>query len=226
MDGIWGRVQAEVDARQGRKGMSPFDLLELPEPERGFMKKLLKKRVISLSDAAAELEQSEAEAAQTLREMAEVQETIVEARAALDEKRASEEALKARESEAEKRLWWKVKMRQMKGLIFYRQKPIGKYIVDFYCPKAKLAIEIDGSQHLVGETIEYDRIRDDYLDSLGLRVLRFNNAEVLTNMSGVLEKIEEEIEMKIPLNPSLRRRETDWGKAVDIRVCRVILSLS
>jgi hypothetical protein len=46
--------------------MNPFDLLELPEPERGFMKKLLKKRVISLSDAAAELEQSEAEAAQTL----------------------------------------------------------------------------------------------------------------------------------------------------------------
>ncbi len=96
-------------------------------------------------------------------------------------------------TDAEKRLWWKIRMKQVKGLFFYRQKPIGDYIVDFYCPKAKLAIEIDGSHHLVGETIEYDRIRDDYLRSLGLRVLRFNNTEVLKNIKGVLEKIEEEI---------------------------------
>ncbi len=101
-------------------------------------------------------------------------------------------------TEAEKHLWWKTRMRQVKGLIFYRQKPIGDYIVDFYCPKARLAIEIDGSHHLVGETMEYDRIRDNYLSELGLTVLRFTNTEVLTNIRGVLEKIEGEISEKIP----------------------------
>jgi hypothetical protein len=66
VDGIWGRVQAEVDAREGRKGMSPYDLLELPKDQRELMKKLLKQKIISLQDAAAELKQTEAEAAQTL----------------------------------------------------------------------------------------------------------------------------------------------------------------
>ena len=110
-------------------------------------------------------------------------------------------------TDTEKHLWWKIKTKQLKGLIFYRQKPIGEYIVDFYCPKANLVIEIDGSHHLVGETIEYDRIRDDYLSSLGLRVLRFTNADVLKNMKGVLDKIEEEIE-KIPLDPPFSKGET------------------
>jgi very-short-patch-repair endonuclease len=94
---------------------------------------------------------------------------------------------------AEKRLWAKIRMRQLQGYQFYRQKPIGDYIVDFFCPRAKLVIELDGSHHLVGETIEYDRIRDDYLSSLGLRVLRFTNADVLTCIEGVIERIENEI---------------------------------
>lgn len=71
MDGIWGRVQAEVDARQGRKGMNPYDLLELPKRQRDLMKKLLKQRVISLSDAAAELKQTEDEAERTLSDLVE-----------------------------------------------------------------------------------------------------------------------------------------------------------
>lgn len=66
MDGIWGRVQAEVDAREGRKGMSPYDLLELPRAQRELMKKLLKQKIISLRDAAAELQQTETETARTL----------------------------------------------------------------------------------------------------------------------------------------------------------------
>jgi len=97
-------------------------------------------------------------------------------------------------TDAEKQLWTKIRMRQLKGYRFYRQRPIGDYIVDFFCPRAKLVIEIDGSQHLVGETIEYDRIRDDYLSSLGLRVMRFNNNDVLTNIEGVIERIGEEIQ--------------------------------
>ena len=94
---------------------------------------------------------------------------------------------------AEKRLWAKIRMRQLQGYQFYRQKPIGDYIVDFFCPRAKLVIELDGSHHLIGETIEYDRIRDDYLSSLGLRVLRFTNTEVMTNIKGVVERIAEEM---------------------------------
>lgn len=96
-------------------------------------------------------------------------------------------------TDAERHLWMKIRMKQLKGRQFYRQKPIGDYIVDSYCPSAKLVIEIDGSQHLSDETTEYDRIRDEYIRSLGLRVMRFTNNEVLGNIDGVVEKIVEEV---------------------------------
>jgi len=96
-------------------------------------------------------------------------------------------------TEAERRLWAKIRMKQLKGCQFYRQKPIGDYIVDFFCSRAKLVIEVDGSHHLVGGTIEYDRIREEYLSSIGLRVLRFTNTDVLTHIGEVVEKIEEEL---------------------------------
>ena len=115
-------------------------------------------------------------------------------------------------TEAERHLWAKIRMKQLKGYQFYRQKPIGDYVVDFFCPKAKLAIEVDGSHHLVGEKIEYDRIRDEYLSSLGLRVLRFTNTEVLTHIEGVVESIAEEMR-KIPLSPPLLKGETKRGKS-------------
>ena len=101
--------------------------------------------------------------------------------------------LRGNMTDAERHLWARIRMKQLKGYQFYRQKPIGDYVVDFFCPKAKLAIEVDGSHHLVGEKIEYDRIRDEYLSSLGLRVLRFTNTEVLTHIEGVVESIEEEL---------------------------------
>jgi very-short-patch-repair endonuclease len=96
-------------------------------------------------------------------------------------------------TDAERHLWAKIRMKQLKGYQFYRQKPIGDYIVDFFCPRAKLVIEIDGSQHFSDETSQYDRIRDEYMSSLGLRVLRFTNTDVLTHTDGVVERIEEEI---------------------------------
>ena len=110
-------------------------------------------------------------------------------------------------TEAEKKLWSNIRINKL-GYWFYRQKPIGDYIVDFYCPGARLVIEVDGSQHLIGETIEYDRIRDDYLSSLGLKVLRFTNTNILTNVDGVVERIVDVINGKIPLNPPLRKGET------------------
>ena len=97
--------------------------------------------------------------------------------------------LRGNMTDAEKRLWGKIRVRQIGGYWFYRQKPIGDYIVDFYCPKAKLVIEVDGGQHLSGEIAENDRVRDEYLSNLGLRVLRFTNADVLRNIDGVVERI-------------------------------------
>jgi very-short-patch-repair endonuclease len=111
-------------------------------------------------------------------------------------------------TDAEKRLWAKIRMKQLNGYQFYRQKPIGDYIVDFYCPRAKLVSEVDGGQHSTDEVTEYDRIKDVYLSSLGLRVLRFPNTEVLKRVEGVVESIEEEISKKIPLSPPFSKGET------------------
>jgi very-short-patch-repair endonuclease len=97
-------------------------------------------------------------------------------------------------TDAEKCLWARIRMKQLKGCQFYRQKPIGDYIVDFFCPRAKLVVEVDGSQHLSNEMAEYDRMRNEYMSSLGLRVLRFNNDDVLTNIDGVVERIMEELQ--------------------------------
>ncbi len=74
---------------------------------------------------------------------------------------------------------------------FYRQRIIGDYIVDFYCPKAKLVIELDGSQHYDDNAEKYDENRTKYLQSLGLSVLRFTNDDINKNFSGVCEMINE-----------------------------------
>jgi len=125
-------------------------------------------------------------------------------------KNLKEHARQLRENmtDAERHLWAKIRMKQLKDYQFYRQKPIGDYIVDFFCPKAKLIIEVDGSQHFVNETIEYDRIREEYVSSLGLKVLRFTNTEVLKHVEGVVERIAEEMNEKIPLNPPFPKGET------------------
>ena len=77
----------------------------------------------------------------------------------------------------------------MKGHPFYRQKIIGKYIVDFYCPKANLAIELDGGQHYTEAGKIKDETRDDALKKMGIRVLRISDREVFENMGGVMEGI-------------------------------------
>jgi len=96
-------------------------------------------------------------------------------------------------TDCEKLLWSKIRRKQLKGYKFYRQKVIGNYIVDFYCPRAKLVIELDGGQHFMDEGIERDKERDRYLSSLGLKVLRFTDKEVINELSSVLEKIYENL---------------------------------
>ena len=96
-------------------------------------------------------------------------------------------------TDAERLIWKKIRGRQLKELQFYRQKPIGQYITDFCCPKAKLILEIDGGQHYEAGGEAKDKIRNDYFKNTGFRVLRFTNVEVLKNIDGVINKIWEEI---------------------------------
>jgi very-short-patch-repair endonuclease len=76
-------------------------------------------------------------------------------------------------TDAEKRLWSKLRLKQLNGYQFYRQIVIGNYIVDFCTPALKLVIEVDGSQHYSDEGLQSDKIRDKYLQGCGLKVLRF-----------------------------------------------------
>ncbi|MGR3317712.1 MAG: endonuclease domain-containing protein [Candidatus Anammoxibacter sp.] len=92
-------------------------------------------------------------------------------------------------TESEKLLWSKLRRKQLKECQFYRQKIIGNYIVDFYCPKSKLIIELDGGQHYTYEGITKDKERDNYMVSLGLKVFRFSDSDVFKNLDGVMETI-------------------------------------
>jgi very-short-patch-repair endonuclease len=92
-------------------------------------------------------------------------------------------------TDAEKILWMKLRRKQLKGYQFYRQKIVGEYIVDFYCPGARLIVEVDGGQHYGPEERAKDRVRDEYLREQGLEVLRFSDREVLVERESVLEKI-------------------------------------
>ncbi len=103
--------------------------------------------------------------------------------------------LKARSQELRKnatlqenKLWYEFLRRN--HCPFTRQKPIGEYIVDFFCSSKKLVIEIDGNQHYTPERLEYDRLRTNFLESLGLHVLRFKNTEIDFLFPGVCTKIQ------------------------------------
>ena len=92
-------------------------------------------------------------------------------------------------TDAEKALWSKIRGKQMKGCQFYRQKPIGNFIVDFYCPKANIVIELDGGQHYNVDGKARDIHRVAYIEDMGLRVLRFSDRDILKNLESVIEKI-------------------------------------
>lgn len=97
--------------------------------------------------------------------------------------------LRREQTRAELVLWQALRRRRVAGLKFRRQQAIGSYIADFYCSQAQLVIEVDGESHSF--TADKDENRDAYMKSLGLRVLRFSNAEVLGNLEGVVEMIRE-----------------------------------
>ncbi|MFH1207569.1 MAG: endonuclease domain-containing protein [Patescibacteria group bacterium] len=95
---------------------------------------------------------------------------------------------------AEAILWRQLIGKQLAGYKFRRQYSVGGYVVDFYCPKLKLAIEIDGPSHFSSyASIEYDRRRQLFIESCGLRMVRFTNRDVYQNLSGVIEYLIEYI---------------------------------
>lgn len=92
-------------------------------------------------------------------------------------------------TDAEQLLWLHLRRKQLGGVQFYRQKSIGNYIVDFYAPRAKIVIEVDGSQHHEPGAIEADVERDEFLSRFELNILRFNNLQVLRETESVLDTI-------------------------------------
>jgi len=92
-------------------------------------------------------------------------------------------------TDAETMLWLKVRRKQLKRYQIYRQKIIGKYIVDFYWPRANLVIELDGGQHYSETGKAKDRARDDVLVEMGIKVLRFSDKDVFKNIGGMMEGI-------------------------------------
>nr|WP_238553701.1 endonuclease domain-containing protein [Fortiea contorta] len=94
---------------------------------------------------------------------------------------------------AEKLVWAKLRNQQIESCKFRRQYSIDRFVVDFYSPELRLAIEIDGDSHYQDEVLEYDRDRQAFLESKGTRFLRFTNQEVYQNIDGAVDKIREVI---------------------------------
>ncbi len=100
--------------------------------------------------------------------------------------------LRSKQTHQETLIWSCIKNQQL-GFKFRRQHSIGGYVVDFYCPKKKLIIEIDGSQHFKKNAREYDENRTNFFQGLNLKVIRFTNTEINKNIKGVILKILSEL---------------------------------
>lgn len=101
--------------------------------------------------------------------------------------------LRKAQTPAERKLWSRIRNDQL-GVTFRRQHAVGNFIPDFVCIEKKLILELDGSQHL--EQVEYDENRTKYLESLGYKVIRFWNNDVMKNMDGVILSIMYSLESK------------------------------
>ena len=94
---------------------------------------------------------------------------------------------------AEMLLWQKIRRKQIGDAKFRRQYGVERFVLDFYCPQLKLAIEVDGPTHKGTESEENDRIRQDFIENLGIQFLRFTNAEIYQNLDGVIQIIHEKV---------------------------------
>ena len=117
--------------------------------------------------------------------------------------------LRENATDAERKLWHHLRRKQIDGLRFRRQYPLGPYIVDFVCLPARLIIEVDGGQHT--EQMERDAARTAWLKAQGFRVIRFWNNEVLGNIEGVLHVIGEQLAPATPPPPTPSREGRGKG---------------
>ena len=90
-------------------------------------------------------------------------------------------------TDAENLLWSQIRRKQLLDARFYRQKPVGKYIVDFYAPLDRLVTEVDGSRHLDEEHVKYNQLQSTHLEDMGLKVLRFNNLQNLKRLESIVQ---------------------------------------
>ena len=112
----------------------------------------------------------------------------------MDKKYYITRKLRQSSTKEERVLWQLLRNRQFKNLKFKRQFPIGNYIVDFVCEEIKLIIELDGGQHNEPENIEADKVRTEFLESKGFKVIRFWNKDINLNIAGVYEFLLNEVE--------------------------------
>ncbi|TLY23331.1 MAG: DUF559 domain-containing protein [Nitrospirae bacterium] len=115
--------------------------------------------------------------------------------------------LRRDETEAERKLWMRLRDRQVNGFKFRRKQTIGRYIVDFFCPEQRLVIELDGGHHTLQR--ETDQRRTDFLTKADFRVLRFWDNEVLANTEAVLQQIADELK---PPHPTLSLQGRGYRK--------------
>jgi very-short-patch-repair endonuclease len=121
--------------------------------------------------------------------------------------------LRKKTSSSEKIVWTYLRRKQILGERLLRQFSVDYYVLDFYCPRLRLAIEIDGDSHFINQdAIDYDKERQDYIENLGITFLRFTNAQVNQSNDDVINEITnkvKELQNRNPPRPSLSKREGD-----------------
>ena len=103
--------------------------------------------------------------------------------------------LRKEETYVEKIVWLHLRNRQILGYKFRRQYSVDHFVIDFYCPELKLAIELDGDVHELPEQKEYDKVRQKYLETFGIEFIRITNDEFLENPNKAFDKIENKISL-------------------------------
>jgi very-short-patch-repair endonuclease len=114
--------------------------------------------------------------------------------------RDKRKALRSNASNAEQRLWQHLSAKQL-GAKFRRQYSVDAYVLDFYAPRSKLAIEVDGDSHFTADAVQYDEERTAYIKQFGIEVLRFTNLEIFENIEGVLDNIEAAVKRRRDTSP-------------------------
>ncbi len=105
-------------------------------------------------------------------------------------------------TDAERRLWKKLESRKFRNLKFRRKHPMKKYILDFYCPEYKVAVDVDDGIHSKTDQIEYDQTKTKYLKESGIREIRFTDEDIMLDINETLRRIERFIFTSPPPSPN------------------------